>query len=92
MIPENRVPTHPGEILLEEFLGPREISVSALAAHVGVSVARLRAVIRGERRVTAEMAWSLAGAFETSPQIWIELQDRYDLARARPARSVPPIR
>jgi addiction module HigA family antidote len=60
MIPEKRVPTHPGEILLEEFLKPLGISQVAFAAHIGVPVQRINELVRGKRGVTPEIAWLLS--------------------------------
>lgn len=88
MIPEQRLPTHPGEILLEEFLRPLGITQVALAAHIGVPVQRVNEIISGKRGVTSETAWLLAPAFGTTPELWVNLQSAYDLARSRPDRKV----
>lgn len=88
MIPENRVPTHPGEILSEEFLKPLAITQVELAAHLGIPVQRVNEIVRGKRGVTPDTAWRLAQAFETSPGFWVNLQANYDLARSRPAGKV----
>ena len=92
MIPENRIPTHPGVILRQEFLVPLGISQVTFAAHLGVPVQRINELVRGKRGVTAETAWLLAQAFETTPDFWMNLQAAYDLARTRPQRVVPPLR
>jgi addiction module HigA family antidote len=89
MIPKNRIPTHPGEILLEEFLAPRVIAQTALAAHLKVPVQRINELINGKRGITPETAWLFAGAFGTTPEFWTNLQAAYDLARARPEKRVP---
>ena len=86
MLPTNRVPTHPGEVLLEEFLKPLGLTQVALAQHLGIPVQRVNEIVNGKRGVTPETAWLLAHAFETSPEFWIDLQVAYDLARTRPAR------
>ena len=91
MLPENRIPTHPGEILLEEFLIPLEISQVAFAAHVGVPVQRINEIVRGKRGVTPESAWLFAQALGTSPEFWLNLQTNYDLALARPKRKISKI-
>jgi antitoxin HigA-1 len=91
MIPENRIPTHPGEILSEEFLAPLGIPQTQLAAKLGISVQRVNELVNGKRGVTPETAWLLAGAFGTSPQFWTNLQAAYDLAKARPEHQVKPI-
>ena len=92
MIPKNRIPVHPGEILLEEFLVPKEISQTQLAAHLDVSVQRVNELINGKRGITPETAWLLAGAFRTSPEFWLNLQAQYDLAKARPETPIKVIR
>jgi len=88
MLPKNRVPTHPGEILLEEFLKPLGVSQVALAEHLGVPVQRINELVRGKRGVTSETAWLLAGALGTTPEFWINLQTHHDLFRNRPKKRV----
>jgi addiction module HigA family antidote len=91
MLPENRLPTHPGEILLEEFLTPLGLSQVAFAGHIGVSVQRVNETVRGKRGVTPETAWWFAEALGTSPEFWLNLQTAYDLVRYRPKRQVARI-
>ncbi len=67
MLPEQRIPTHPGEILAEEFLKPLGLTQVALADHIVVPVQRVNEVVRGKRGITAETAWLLSGAFGTTP-------------------------
>jgi len=88
MPPENRIPTHPGEVLLEEFLVPMDVSQVAFAAHIGVSVQRINEIVRGKRGITPETAWLFAEALGTSPEFWLNLQSNYDLVRFRPKRRV----
>lgn len=88
MLPENRVPTHPGVILTEEFLKPLGVTQVAFAAHLGVPVQRVNELIRGKRGVTPETAWLLAQALGTTPEFWLDLQTSHDLARSRPSRTV----
>lgn len=88
MLPENRIPTHPGEVLLEEFLVPMEVSQIAFAAHIGVPVQRVNEIVRGKRGITPETAWLFAEALGTSPEFWLNLQSNYDLVRFRPKRQV----
>lgn len=88
MLPENRIPTHPGEILLEEFLIPMNVSQVAFAAHIGVPTQRVNEIVRGKRGVTPETAWLFAEALGTSPEFWLNLQSNYDLVRFRPKRQV----
>jgi addiction module HigA family antidote len=88
MLPENRIPTHPGEILLEEFLNPMGMSQVAFAKHIGVPTQRINEIVRGKRGVTPDTAWLFSQAFGTTPEFWLNLQAAYDLARTRPARTV----
>lgn len=88
MIPENRIPTHPGRILLEEFLKPMNVSSDELARHLGVPTPYIDELIEEERSITPEMAWLLSGALATTPEFWMTLQSVYDLARKRPERHV----
>lgn len=90
-MPENRIPTHPGEILLEEFLGPMGVSQVAFARHVGVPLQRVNEIVRGKRGVTPDTAWRFAQAFGTTPEFWMNLQSTYDLARSRPTQRVERI-
>jgi addiction module HigA family antidote len=92
MQPEHRVPTHPGEILLEEFLAPLGQTQVALAEHLGVPVQRVNELVRGKRGVTPETAWLLAQALNTTPEFWLNLQAAHDLALNRPSRRVPRLR
>lgn len=92
MIPKNRIPTHPGEILLEEFLAPREIAQTVLAAHLKVPVQRINELINGKRGITPETAWLLSKALDTSPEFWMSLQAQHDLAKHRPEEALGAIR
>src|SRR5712691_6907301 len=79
----NRVTTHPGEVLNEEFLRPLGMSVNALAMALRVPTTRIGAIVKGERSVTADTALRLARFFGTSPEFWMNLQAMYDLTKAR---------
>jgi addiction module HigA family antidote len=79
----NRVTTHPGEILAEEFLKPLGLSGNALAMALRVPTTRIGAIIKGERSVTADTALRLARFFGTSPEFWVNLQAMHDLTKAR---------
>ncbi|MCG3133440.1 MAG: hypothetical protein HMLKMBBP_00608 [Planctomycetes bacterium] len=92
MLPKHRTPTHPGEILAEEFLRPRGVSQVDFARHLGVPVQRINEIVRGRRGVSAATAWLFAQALGTTPELWLTLQGNYDLARSRPRRSVPAMR
>lgn len=82
MIPKNRTPAHPGEILIEEFLKPMEISQTQLAEKMGVPIQRINTLISGKRGITPETAILLSRIFKTSPEFWMNLQAGYDLAVA----------
>ena len=84
MRPEQRTPTHPGEILLEEFLKLSNLTQVAFAAHLGVPLQRINQVIRGKRGVTPETAWLLSQALGTTPEFWMNLQAAFDLAMSKP--------
>jgi addiction module HigA family antidote len=72
-------PIHPGEILLEEFLTPMNLSQNKIANDIGVSPRRINEIVHGKRRITAETALRLAHYFKMSPQFWLGLQMDYDL-------------
>ena len=76
---------HPGEILLEEFLLPMNVSQNALARATGVPPRRINEIVLGKRGVTADTALRLAAAFGTSEGFWLGLQADYDLEEARKA-------
>ena len=92
LLPDNRIPTHPGEVLSKEYLALLSVTQVALAAHIGVPVQRVNELVRGKRGVTAETAWLLAQAFDTTPDFWMNLQAAHDLARTLPDRVIPPLR
>ena len=73
---------HPGEVLLEEFLGPLGISQNALARAAGAPPRRINEIVLGKRGVTADTAIRLAGALGTSERFWLGLQADYDLEEA----------
>ena len=79
MIPKNRMPTHPGEILSLEFLGPMNISQIALAKKMNVPVQRINTLINGKRDMTAETALLLSMVLGTTPEFWMNLQTARDL-------------
>ncbi len=81
-LPSDRPPTHPGEMLLEEFLKPLNISQSALAVRLGVSFPRLNEVIRGKRGVTPDTALRLARVVGMPADFWLGLQQDWDLWHA----------
>ena len=81
-------PFHPGEMLLEEFLVPMELSQAEFARKLGWTKARLNELIRGKRGITAGSALDLAEELGTSPKLWMNLQATYDLDRALAARNL----
>lgn len=92
MLPTHRVTTHPGEMLLEEFLKPLDLSVTKFAEAIGVSRIRLSELVNGRRGVTADTALRLAKALGTSPEFWLNLQSSYDLTEARAKTKLGPVR
>jgi addiction module HigA family antidote len=79
----DRVTTHPGEVLGEEFLAPLGMSVNALAIALRVPATRIGAIVKGKRAVTADTALRLARFFGTSPEFWVNMQAMHDLTKAR---------
>jgi len=77
-----RLRTHPGEILVEEYLRPLALSASALAQAIGVPANRISEIIRGRRDVSADTAIRLGRFFDVDPRFWLNLQTAYDLSRA----------
>ena len=73
---------HPGEILMEEFLKPMNISQNKLAMDIHVPAPRINAIARGARAITADTALRLGKYFGTGPEFWINLQTNYDLCVA----------
>jgi addiction module HigA family antidote len=74
-------PVHPGEVLMEEFLGPMQISQYRLARDVGVPPRRINEIVHGQRGISADTAIRLGLYFGTTPQFWINLQTQHDLER-----------
>lgn len=83
MLPKNRPPAKPGEILLEEFLVPMGMTQTELAKKTGMPLVRVNTLVNGKRSVTAETALLLAAAIGNSPQFWLNLQNNVDLWEAR---------
>jgi antitoxin HigA-1 len=76
-------PIHPGEILLEEFMHPLGLSQNKLARALGVDAARINRIVTGKSRISADTALRLSRYFGTSPQLWMNLQSKYDLEVAK---------
>lgn len=81
MLPKYRPPSHPGEILSEEFLKPLGLSQREFAAHLGGSWTqpKVSAIVHCKRNITEIIALDFADAFGTTPEFWLNLQNRYDL-------------
>ncbi len=74
-------PIHPGEILRFEFMEPLHLSATKLALHMGIPLSRVTAIINGNRSITADTALRLARVFNTSYELWMNLQSNYEVAR-----------
>jgi addiction module HigA family antidote len=83
MSKQKRPPIYPGEILLEEFLRPLDMSMNRLADELHVPANRITQIVEGRRSVTGETALRLARYFGTSPEFWLGMQKDYDLQVAR---------
>ncbi len=70
---------HPGEVLMEEFLKPLEISSYRLSKEIGIPQTRISEITKGRRRITADTALRLSKYFGNSPKFWLGLQDDYDI-------------
>ena len=81
MLPKNRQPTHPGEVILEEFLKPLGLSQEQLVKHLGGTWTqpKISAIINKKRSITVAIALDFADVFGTTPEFWLNLQNRYDL-------------
>ena len=83
MLPEFRIATHPGQILLAEFLEPLRLTQAELARALRIPLNRVNELVRGKRGITPESALLLSEYFRNSPEFWMNLQTAHDLARAR---------
>jgi addiction module HigA family antidote len=81
-----RNPVHPGEILLEEFLVPMNVSQRQFARKLGWTTAKLNELVNGKRGITADSALDLADVLGTSPEVWMNLQMMWDLNKAEQRR------
>ena len=91
-IPTNGPPTHPGEMLLEEFLKPLGMTQAELAEKIGVSYPRINEMVRGKRGVTPDTALRLEQLFGMEAQFWLNLQLAWDLYHAAHSRTAKKIR
>lgn len=81
----------PGEILLEEFMKPNNVSQNRLGRDLAVPAQRINDIVRGRRAVTTDTALRLAEYFGTTPQFWLNLQMQYDIRKAREDETVERI-
>ena len=97
ILPKDRPPTHPGEMLLEEFLKPLGMNQTELAERIHVSYPRVNEIINGRRGVTPDTALRLSRLFGTSPEFWLNGQRNWDLwhalrsAAADELKSIEPV-
>ena len=91
LLPDRRPPTHPGEMLFEEFVKPLGITQSALARRLGISFPRLNEVVHGKRGVTPDTALRLSRVVGMSPDFWLGLQQDWDLWHAMRGKTASAI-
>ncbi len=96
-VPTHRPPTHPGEMLMEEFLEPLEMTQTELAERIEVPFQRVNSLVNGRRALTPDTALRLARLFGTSPSFWMNHQLRWDLYHAqqssrRELQRIKPVR
>ncbi|CAN5749471.1 HigA family addiction module antitoxin [soil metagenome] len=77
---------HPGEVLLEEFLKPLDVSAYKLSKAIGIPQTRISEILKGRRRITADTAIRLSYYFGTSPKFWLGLQDDFDIEEEQQAK------
>lgn len=82
MLPKKRPPTHPGEMLLKEFLEPADITQTQFSQHIGWTYARLNEIVNGKRGVSADSVLTLSEALGNTPQFWLNLQRNWELWHA----------
>ena len=85
-------PVHPGIILKEMYLEPNAVNITQLAENLGVARKTISELINGHMGVSAEMAIRLSQAFDTTPELWLNMQLNYDLWVARSKWTIKPIR
>lgn len=92
MLKQGMPPVHPGEILKEMYLEPLEVNITQLAENLGVTRKTISQLVNGHMGVSAEMALRLAKAFDTTPELWLNMQRNYDLWYASTKITVGSIR
>jgi addiction module HigA family antidote len=83
MLPEFRIATHPGQVLLTEFLEPLRLTQADLARALHIPLNRVNELVRGKRGITPQSALLFSDYFRNSPEFWMNLQVAHDLSRAR---------
>jgi addiction module HigA family antidote len=83
MLPKFRIATHPGQVLLAEFLEPMRLTQAGLARALQIPLNRVNELVRGRRGMTPESAILFSQFFRNSPEFWMNLQTAHDLSRAR---------
>jgi antitoxin HigA-1 len=91
-LPTSRPPTHPGEMLMEEFIRPHGLSVADTARRLRISSPRLHQIIKGKRAVTTDTALRLEAFFGMDADFWLNLQQTYDLWQARHSSLISELR
>ena len=86
----HREPTTPGELLLEAFLKPLQITQVQLAKHLDCDFKLINRIVNGRTRITANVALRLAAALQTTPDFWLNAQNAVDVYRARQTTELPP--
>jgi addiction module HigA family antidote len=84
-VPTHQPPAHPGEVLVEDFLKHFKISQVELAERIGVPFQRVNAIVKGRRSITPDTALRFGKVFATSPDLWLNLQQAWDLYHAQHA-------
>lgn len=83
MLPRNRAPTHPGVLLKELYLDPREVTITSMSDAAGISRKHLSQIIHGRAGISPEVAVRIADVLGTTEQLWLNAQSQYDLWHAR---------
>lgn len=94
MSPKKRKPTHPGMILDEHYIKPLNLNLQELADNLGISRNTLFRIRMGKMGITPSVAWRLATAFDTTPNLWLNLQQKYDLwieENEKPHKMIEPL-
>ncbi len=82
-LPTHRPPTHPGKILLRLYLEPSGLSQTEAARQLDMPLNAVNEIVKGKRGISAAVAWKLSARFDTTPQLWMNLQTSYELWEAK---------